>query len=140
MFMCLNVEKSLTLSHHISKFSGFRHCLSGDIMFLVVEVQDSTCFLISIIIIFSKAHDISYYKPNIFHTKTLVSTKINMVLVIRLLNSNLWIIHKKILIFSPKPPGRRRNRKTTTKTIQKLFKLHASEITWKRLMHLSNIY
>ena len=86
MFMCLNVEKSLTLSHHISKFSGFRHCLSGDIMFLVVEVQDSTCFLISIIIIFSKAHDISYYKPNIFHTKTLVSTKINLVLVIR-----LWI-------------------------------------------------
>ena len=31
------------VSHHPAKFSGHRHCVSRDIMFIVVEGQDSTC-------------------------------------------------------------------------------------------------
>ena len=37
--------------HHPVKFGGHRHCGSGDIMFLVVEEQDSTCLLKSTITI-----------------------------------------------------------------------------------------
>ena len=31
------------VSHDPAKFGGHRHCGSGDLMFLVVEGQDSTC-------------------------------------------------------------------------------------------------
>ena len=31
------------VSYHPAKLDGHRHCGSGDIMFLVVEGQDSTC-------------------------------------------------------------------------------------------------
>ena len=31
------------VSHHHATFGGHRHCGSGDIMFVVVEEQDSTC-------------------------------------------------------------------------------------------------
>ena len=30
------------VSHHPAKYGGPRHCSSGDLMFLVVEEQDST--------------------------------------------------------------------------------------------------
>ena len=30
-------------SHHPAKFGGHRNCGSGDMMFLVIEGQDSTC-------------------------------------------------------------------------------------------------
>ena len=33
------------ISHHPVKIGGHRHCGSGDITFLVVEEQDSTCSL-----------------------------------------------------------------------------------------------
>ena len=33
----------LKVSHHPAKFGGHRHYGSGDRMFLVVEVQDSSC-------------------------------------------------------------------------------------------------
>ena len=31
------------VNHHPTKFGGHRHCGSGEIMFLVVKGQDSTC-------------------------------------------------------------------------------------------------
>ena len=31
------------VSHHPGKFGGHRHFVSGDMMFVVVEGQDSTC-------------------------------------------------------------------------------------------------
>ena len=31
------------VSHHLAKFSDHRHCGSGDIMFLVVEGENSRC-------------------------------------------------------------------------------------------------
>ena len=31
------------VSNHPAKFGGQRHCSGGDMMFLVVEGQDSTC-------------------------------------------------------------------------------------------------
>ena len=31
------------VSHGSAKFGGHRHCGSGDLMFLVVEGQDSSC-------------------------------------------------------------------------------------------------
>ena len=31
------------VSHHPAKFGGHRHCGSEDMMFVVVEEQDSTC-------------------------------------------------------------------------------------------------
>ena len=32
----------LMVSHHFAKFGGQKHCVSGDIIFLVVEEQDCT--------------------------------------------------------------------------------------------------
>ena len=42
----------LMVSHQPTKFGSHRHCGSGDIMFLVIEVQDSTCSLESAITIY----------------------------------------------------------------------------------------
>ena len=50
----------LTISHHPAKFCDHRCCGSRDLMFLVVEEQDSTCQLVSIITVFPKEHGISY--------------------------------------------------------------------------------
>ena len=52
---------------HPAKFAGHRHCGSGgDVMFLVVEEQDSTCSRLNPLLLFIskrhglKARDISY--------------------------------------------------------------------------------
>ena len=45
------------VSHHLAKFGGHRHCGSGDMMFLVVEEQGSTCPCFNIpLLIISKGH------------------------------------------------------------------------------------
>ena len=31
------------VSHHLGKFDGHRHFVSGDMMFVVVDGQESTC-------------------------------------------------------------------------------------------------
>ena len=47
------------VSHHTAKFGGHRHCGSGDMMFVVVEEQDSTCPRLDPPLLFiSKAHGI----------------------------------------------------------------------------------
>ena len=54
------------VSHHPAKFDGHRHCGSGDLMFLVVEEQDSTCLRFNPPLLFIskghglKAHGMSY--------------------------------------------------------------------------------
>ena len=55
----------LTISQHHAKFFGHRHCYSGDIMFLLVEEEDSTCSRLNPALLFIpkghglKAHDMS---------------------------------------------------------------------------------
>ena len=47
------------VSHHPAKFGGPRRCGSGDLIFLVVEEQDSTCFRFNPQLLFiSKAHGV----------------------------------------------------------------------------------
>ena len=46
--------------YHPAKFGGHRHCCSGDIMFLVVEGQDSICFYFNPpLLLISKAQDMT---------------------------------------------------------------------------------
>ena len=43
--------------HYLATFGGHRHCGSGDIIFVVVEEQDSTCPRLDPPLLFiSKAH------------------------------------------------------------------------------------
>ena len=57
------------ISHHPAKFVDYRHCGSGDIMFLVTEKENSRClssgFNPPLLFISKghglKAHSISYY-------------------------------------------------------------------------------
>ena len=54
------------VSHHPAKFGGHGHCGSGDVMFLVVKDQDSTCPPFHLLLLFIlrvyglKAQGISY--------------------------------------------------------------------------------
>ena len=51
------------VSHHIAKFGGHRKCGSGDIMFLLVEEQDSTCPLLNpSVLLIAKAHGVKRYQ------------------------------------------------------------------------------
>ena len=50
-------QELLQLSHYSAKFGGHRHCGIGD-MFLLVEEQDSTCLILSLLFS-SKAHGMS---------------------------------------------------------------------------------
>ena len=53
-------------SHHPAKFDGYRYC-SEDIIFVVVEEQDSTCFRLNLPLLFIskvhslKVHGVSYW-------------------------------------------------------------------------------
>ena len=50
------------VSHHPFKFDGHEHCGSGDIIFLLVEEQDSTCSRLNLPFIFSsKRHGLKAY-------------------------------------------------------------------------------
>ena len=40
------------VSQHTAKFGSHRHCSSGDIVFLVVEEQDSTCSRLNLLFLF----------------------------------------------------------------------------------------
>ena len=56
-------QKPRSVSHHPTKFCGFRHCGSGDIMILVCHVilEDHVIKVLkSAITIFSKAHGMSH--------------------------------------------------------------------------------
>ena len=56
-------------SHHPAKFDGYRYC-SEDIIFVVVEEQDSTCFRLNLPLLFIskvhslKAHGVSFDKSD----------------------------------------------------------------------------
>ena len=59
------------VSHHLAKFGGHRHCGSGDVMFLVVEGQDSTCPCLNLPLLFiSKAYDMACSDTLNFWTQT----------------------------------------------------------------------
>ena len=55
------------VSHHSGKFGGHRHCVSGDIMFLVAKDENSRCSRFNPPLLFIseghglKAHGISCY-------------------------------------------------------------------------------
>ena len=55
------------VSHHPAKFNDHRLCDSGDVMFLVVEEENSTCSRFNLPLLFIskghglKTHGISYY-------------------------------------------------------------------------------
>ena len=55
------------VSYHFAKFDGHRHCDSGDMMFLVVEREDSTCVRLHPPLLFiSKANGMPCW-PKKFH-------------------------------------------------------------------------
>ena len=61
--MSLCGQKPPNLNHHPTKFLGFRHCVSGDIMVLVCRVilEDHMIKVLKYAIaVFSKAHGMSY--------------------------------------------------------------------------------
>ena len=61
------------VSHHSAKFGDYRHCGSGDIMFLIAKEKNSRCSHFNPLLLFNppllfiskghelKAHSISYY-------------------------------------------------------------------------------
>ena len=54
------------MSHHFAKFGDRRRCGNGDTTFLVVEEENSKCWLKSSLLLISKAHDMPFS-----HTKSL---------------------------------------------------------------------
>ena len=58
------------VSHHPAKFGGHRHCGSGDMMFVVVEGQESTCPRLDspLLLISNNAHGIPCSHTRIFRT------------------------------------------------------------------------
>ena len=63
--------ESLMVSHHPAKCDDHRHCGIGDMMFLVVEGQDSTCPRLNPSLLFiSKANDMTCSHIQSFRTKT----------------------------------------------------------------------
>ena len=59
--MWFYVWESLKVSHYPAKFGGHGQCGSRDMMFLVVEGQDSTYPYLDLLLLFiSKAHDMPW--------------------------------------------------------------------------------
>ena len=57
------------VGHHPAKFAAHMHSGSGDMIFLVVERQDSTCPCLNPPLLFiSKAHGVSYSHPQSLRT------------------------------------------------------------------------
>ena len=88
----------LTVKYYTVKFHSHRHCGGGD-MSLVVEEQESTCWLSFTITIFSKVHGISCsHTQNFILTEQFPKTffsdsnKTSAALFTLLLGSNPWNI------------------------------------------------
>ena len=45
MIIWLNGCENFTLSHHVAKFGGFKHCESGDKIFLIPHVISRSMWL-----------------------------------------------------------------------------------------------
>ena len=103
--MWLYQWEPLMVRHYSAKFGGHRHWSSGDIMYLVVEKQNSTCSLNSVITILSKGHGMSCVHLRIFTIKialktfSSVSSEIIPILVARVLSNDWRNIYSKINFF-----------------------------------------
>ena len=119
---------SPNVSHPPTKFCGYRHCGSRDIMALVCHMilEDHLInALKSAIAIFSKAHGMSYSHIQNF-TKTFARVSSNSSLILVTLPAYKMMKHTQEKLFQVHPKTATGSKKREKKAIAKLFALHAN--------------
>ena len=113
------------VSNHPAKFGGQRHCSGGDMMFLVVEGQDSTCPCFNLPFLFiSKAHGMLSSHTKFQDVDIIISRHVQgktPILVIHIHKNNWQKLLKKHLPVRPEKAMRRNRRGRRKTTCIKLY-------------------
>ena len=129
-------QKPPNPSHHPTKFCGFRHCGSGNIMVLVCHVILENHLIKALklaLTVYSKAHGMSYshirnltIKVALTKIFAFVSSDSSLILVTLSCITNDEIYTKKTFVGPSKNGDRKQKEKKKRKAISKLFVLHAN--------------